>query len=280
MDFIFTDLSCEISQNAINCDKKGAVGATAFREKISQNIEMQNVDFNDCENRRSIVYFTSQIWEMNDMDFILLCDRLSKDLRSMTGDFVRYKNESFSVLTVGLGNPFFSTDSLGPETVKKIKTGLRGTEGITIYSVIPNVEMNTGIASKEHILALVKSLQPHLVIVIDSLAARSIERLASTVQISNFGLAPGSGLGRNRQKIDSELLGIPVISLGIPTVVNASTMMSEFLSKIRETENGETFFDDLEKRKNYFITPKEIELVIKAGSFLLSEAINAAFSSN
>jgi spore protease len=130
--------------------------------------------------------------------------------------------------------------------------------------------MNTGIESTKYILAIVKDLRPDLAIVIDSLAARNIDRLASTVQISNFGLSPGSGIGRMRQRIDRETLGIPVISVGIPTVANLSSVISDIM---KETAN-------LNKGKNYFITPKEIELVIKSGAILLSEAINDVFWSN
>lgn len=277
MNYIFSDLMCEISENTIKNNKKGDAGRINFRRNISKNIEFQNIVFDDGEKRHSIVYFTPQIWEINDADFVLLREKLAEDIRSMAVGLIGNENKNPSVLTVGLGNPFFSTDSLGPETVQNIKTASLGSKGANILSVIPNVKMNTGIESAEHVVALVRRVCPHLVIVIDSLAARSIDRLASTVQISNFGLAPGSGLGRMREKLDRETLGVPVISLGIPTVVNLSTVMNDYFNKIGNLKFNSHALDSLEKRKNFFITPKEIELVIKSGAFLLSEAVNSAF---
>ena len=277
MNYIFSDLMCEISENTIKNNKKGDAGRINFRRNISKNIEFQNIVFDDGEKRHSIVYFTPQIWEINDADFVLLREKLAEDIRSMAVGLIGNENKNPSVLTVGLGNPFFSTDSLGPETVQNIKTASLGSKGANILSVIPNVKMNTGIESAEHVVALVRRVCPHLVIVIDSLAARSIDRLASTVQISNFGLAPGSGLGRMREKLDRETLGVPVISLGIPTVVNLSTVMNDYFNKIGNLKFNSHASDSLEKRKNFFITPKEIELVIKSGAFLLSEAVNSAF---
>ena len=277
MNYIFSDLMCEISENTIKNNKKGDAGRINFRRNISKNIEIQNIVFDDGEKRHSIVYFTPRIWEINDADFVLLREKLAEDIRSMAVGLIGNENKNPSVLTVGLGNPFFSTDSLGPETVQNIKTASFGSKGANILSVIPNVKMNTGIESAEHVVALVRRVCPHLVIVIDSLAARSIDRLASTVQISNFGLAPGSGLGRMREKLDREMLGVPVISLGIPTVVNLSTVMHDYFNKIGNLKFNSHALDSLEKRKNFFITPKEIELVIKSGAFLLSEAVNSAF---
>ena len=277
MNYIFSDLMCEISENTIKNNKKGDAGRINFRRNISKNIEIQNIVFDDGEKRHSIVYFTPRIWEINDADFVLLREKLAEDIRSMAVGLIGNENKNPSVLTVGLGNPFFSTDSLGPETVQNIKTASFGSKGANILSVIPNVKMNTGIESAEHVVALVRRVCPHLVIVIDSLAARSIDRLASTVQISNFGLAPGSGLGRMREKLDREMLGVPVISLGIPTVVNLSTVMHDYFNKIGNLKFNSHALDSLEKRKNFFITPKEIDLVIKSGAFLLSEAVNSAF---
>jgi len=270
MNHIFTDLACEIADNTVESNKKSSYPTHIFRQKISENIEKQTINFENVENKRSIIYFTPQIWEINDVDFFLLQSKMSDDISSMVTEQMAGKNDIYSVLTVGLGNPFFSTDSLGPETVKNIKTGLQGAGKRRVYSIVPDVEINTGIESTKYILAMVNSLRPNLVIVIDSLAARSIYRLASTVQISNYGLSPGSGLGRSRQQIDKETLGIPVISIGIPTVANLSSFM------YGDTKKS----DDIEKRKKYFITPKEIELIIKSGAILLSETINKAFWGN
>ena len=200
--------------------------------------------------------------DLNNIDFNHLRDALSLNIRDLINDCLNVTNNIYSVLTVGLGNPIFSTDSLGPETIKNIKTSPKNAQGKAVYSIIPNVEINTGIQSTSHVVSLTQNLHPDLVIVIDSLSARSIDRLASTVQISNYGLAPGSGLGRSRQRIDKDLLGIPVISIGIPTVVDLSAI----------TNN--------DRNKKFFVTPNEIEIVIKTGSFLLSDAINSAIWGN
>ena len=261
----FSDLACENFKSTEKAAQKQCK-TNIFFERISDKIERQTFTFTDGDNKKSTVYFIPPLTEISDIDFDHSKALLSSNIRALIDECSDIKNDAFSILTVGLGNPIFSTDSLGPETVKNIKTTSINAKKKAVYSVIPNVEINTGIPSASHILALSQGLRPDVVIVVDSLAAGSIERLASTVQISNYGLAPGSGLGRTRQRIDKDLLGIPVISIGIPTVVDLSAVISNEKSA------------DIEKK--YFVTPNEIELVIKAGSILLSDAINSAIWGN
>ena len=260
-----SDLACENYKKAQKAEKSSAE-PDIFYEKISNRIEKQTFTFRDGCNKKSTVYFTPHLTELIDEDFVYIRTLISANIIEFLNDFLYTKRKDFSVLTVGLGNPAFSTDSLGPETVKNIKTTFKKKQGKAVYSIIPNVEINTGIQSSSHVLSLTKSLKPDVVMVIDSLAARSLDRLASTIQISNFGLSPGSGLGRTRQRIDKDLLGIPVISIGIPTVVDLSAITNI---------NGST-----DIKKKYFVTPNEIEIVIKTGAFLLSDAINSAIWGN
>lgn len=265
MNCNLSDLACENYKSSPKREKNN-IEPTIFYNKISDKIEKQTFVFDGSDNKKSTVYFTPHLTELVDEDFAYIRSLISANIIEFLNDCLYTTSNDFSVLAVGLGNPAFSTDSLGPETVKNIKAASKSKSGKAVYSIIPNVEMNTGIQSAFHVLSLTKSLKPDVVIVIDSLSARSLDRLAATIQISNFGLSPGSGLGRTRQRIDKDLLGIPVISIGIPTVVDLSAIMYNI--------------EAASINKKYYVTPNEIEIVIKTGAFLLSDAINFAIWGN
>ena len=114
-------------------------------------------------------------------------------------------------------------------------------------------------------------------VVVDALAARSCSRLASTVQISDSGIVPGSGVGNYRTAITSETLGVPVIAIGVPTVVNSSTLVWDALKEAHIVEIGDELQAVLENGKSFFVSPKESDLISDAVSELLSDAISEAF---
>ncbi|MBQ7380934.1 MAG: GPR endopeptidase, partial [Clostridia bacterium] len=116
-----------------------------------------------------------------------------------------------------------------------------------------------------------------LVLAIDALAARSSSRLAATVQLCDSGIAPGSGVGNERKAISSETVGVPVIALGVPTVVNSSTLVWDALEKAGVSEVSEELREVLENGKSFFVTPKESDLITEQVSSLLADAIDLAF---
>ena len=193
--------------------------------------------------------------------------------------------QSGLVLVVGLGNNDITPDAVGPRTVHQVlatrhisgeiasQTGfdaLRPTAAIA-----PGVLGQTGIETSEIIRSIVQDIQPSAVIVIDALAARSAARLGNTIQISNSGISPGSGVMNSRKELSKRTLGVPVISIGIPTVVDAATLAGDLLDCDEK---------NLDKRRRLFepqgqammITPREIDTLIGRACKTLSLAINKA----
>lgn len=139
------------------------------------------------------------------------------------------------VLIIGLGNNKSTPDSLGYEVLKNITVtrhlfildNVKGYRNISILE--PNVFGNTGIESKDIILGVVKEIKPNFIIAIDSLLAFSIDRMQKTIQITNTGISPGSGIGNNRGEISQKNLKIPVIAIGVPTVVSSIVIVNDTL---------------------------------------------------
>lgn len=181
-----------------------------------------------------------------------------------------------TVLTAGLGNQSITPDALGPACCEMIlatrhiekefalSAGLGSLRPSAVIS--PGVLGQTGVETAEIIKGMADFIKPSAVIVIDALAARKMSRLGCTVQMSDSGIVPGSGVGNNRSRVSRETLGVPVISVGIPTVVDAHTLASE-LSGNAVSESDE---------ENMIITPREIDLVISRGARLLGLAVNKA----
>jgi spore protease len=160
---------------------------------------------------------------------------------------------------------------------------------IEMSGIAPGVLAQTGMETAEIILSVTKEIKPSLVIAIDSLASRKISRLATTVQLSNSGISPGSGVGNHRRAIDSDLLGTSVMSLGVPTVVDAATLSYDVLEEAYNYLNiqpderitREILKASLEETNgNFFVTPKESDVIINEVSKVIAYAINRAFYSD
>lgn len=190
------------------------------------------------------------------------------------------------VLVVGLGNPEITPDALGPRCVSKVlatrhitgelarSTGLDRLRAVAVLKT--GVTGQTGIETGELILSVVKRIKPTAVIVIDALASLRLERLGCTLQISDTGIAPGAGVGNHRTKICKETLGVPVIALGVPTVVDAVTMVSDLVDVQNEAQQRELREKVSPRGSTMVVTPKEIDLLIDRASQLLSLSINMA----
>lgn len=213
-----------------------------------------------------------------------------------------------SILVAGIGNREMAPDALGPmvadhlfvtrhliQTYGKESEITRGMGCVS--ALAPGVMAQTGIETREILVGAVKETKPDLLIVIDALAARSVKRLNKTIQITNTGIAPGAGVGNRRYGIDEESMGIPVIAIGIPTVIDAATIVNDtvgnLLAIMDETKNrlseriweGVAPFDEQERYQlvrelmdpemmNMFVTPKNIDEIIVQMSYTLSEALN------
>ena len=191
-----------------------------------------------------------------------------------------------TVLVAGLGNRDITPDALGPDCISLLlATRHLGGElekipalsGLnSVAGIVPGVLGNTGIETAEILKGIVRQIEPVAVIVIDALAARSLERLGNTVQMCDTGVSPGSGVGNRRREINRELLGVPVIAVGVPTVVDGITVALDVLEAGGVTLSEEKRDKILQSEKGMMVTPKEIDLVIKRASSLVALAINRA----
>ena len=197
-------------------------------------------------------------------------------------------------LVVGLGNREVTADALGPQVVDNLlitrhvvknygKAAYNCTRMNLVSSIEPGVMAKTGMETAEIISGVVKETGPDVLIVVDALAARSTRRLNRTIQITNTGIQPGSGVGNHRNALTQETLGVPVIAIGIPTVVDAATIVGDALEKLM---SGEKEFDAVKymgqhrmafaELNNMYMTGKDIDSVVKRVSYTVSEGINIA----
>lgn len=204
------------------------------------------------------------------------------------------KKQGVSILVVGLGNREVTADALGPRVLDNllITRHIVRTYGRAAYesncvnevsSFEPGVMAKTGMETAEIVKGVVAQAGPDALIVVDALAARSTRRLNRTIQITNTGIQPGSGVGNHRNALTEESLGLPVIAIGVPTVVDAATIVNDALERIaankkeldnwRSMERYHTAFSEL---NNMYMTGKDIDAMIKRVSYTLSEGINIA----
>ena len=199
-----------------------------------------------------------------------------------------------SVLVIGLGNAAITADALGPQVVDNLQMtrhiikeyGLRGIKHKKMHrisGIAPGVMAQTGMETAEIVQGIVSETKPDVVVAIDALAARSVRRLSRTIQITDTGIHPGSGVGNHRNGLTEENLQVKVIGIGVPTVVDAATIvhdsMAHLLDTLEETEQKE-FLDEMIAPNLYsmFVTPKDVDETIKYLSFTISEGLNIAFS--
>lgn len=190
------------------------------------------------------------------------------------------------VLVCGLGNINITPDALGPKSAGRIlatrhitgelarSTGLDKLRPVAVLST--GVTGQTGIETFEYIESIVKKVRPTAVIAIDALASRRLKRLGCTVQISDTGISPGAGVQNHRKKITSDSVGVPVIAIGVPTVVDAVTLVADLLD-VEDAKTTEDLKMALSPRNSQMVvTPKEIDLLIDRASRFISLGINCA----
>ena len=201
--------------------------------------------------------------------------------------------QEFSVMVVGLGNRDVTADALGPNVVDNLtitrhmvkeygKAAFNKNRVHMISGLVPGVMSKTGMESQEIIKGVVEKTKPDVVVVVDALAARSTKRLNRTIQITNTGIHPGSGVGNNRNAITQEALGVPVIAIGVPTVVDAATSVSAaFETMMRQAGEEPIDIQDellsgLGELYNMYVTGKDVDYEIKQISHIICNALNSA----
>lgn len=179
-----------------------------------------------------------------------------------------------SVLVVGVGNKTVTPDALGPKAAEGVmatrhipkslaeKLGLKGLKSVSV--ICPGVLGQTGMEAKEIIEGAVERLRPDAIIIVDALAAREVARLGRTVQLSNTGIAPGSGVGNSRTELSEKTLGVKCVTVGVPTVVDASTLCYDLIGENRR------------EHESMIVTPRDIDRMIEKSGQVIAYSLNIA----
>lgn len=217
---------------------------------------------------------------------------VSEELARHLRQLIDLKKEK-SILVVGLGNQAITSDSLGPHVVENIRMtrhiireyGLKGMGEEKMHrtsGLVPGVMAQTGMETSEIVRGVVEETKPDVVIAVDALAARSTKRLNRTIQITDTGINPGSGVGNHRIGLSEDNLKVKVIGIGVPTVVDAATIvhdsMAHLLEALDEAEQKEFLEEMISPHlHSMFVTPKDVDETVKYLSFTISEGLNMAF---
>lgn len=287
-----TDLACEARPTAL--PKETGIRANEWEEDGINISDLHILDRKAAEDcglscGRYITLSRPRLWSLSEDVYTSFRNQLAAQLkmlaREMTG---RSPDAQFGVLVAGLGNRDITPDAIGPLTVDKLEVtrhlqshspqAFRAIGRCMLSALAPGVLGQTGIETVELIRGAVENARPDLVIAVDALVARSCERLASTVQLSDRGIAPGSGIGNNRKSICADTVGAPVLALGVPTVVDSSTLVYDALARAGIGEISDELREVLENGRGFFVSPKESDVIAAQISSLLAEAIETAFT--
>jgi len=232
------------------------------------------------EKGKYITVQMDKVYEITDDDFESIVDSIAK----IIGEFCNVKH-SGRILIAGIGNREITADSLGPKTIDRIMV-TRGLEKTmphlicdsafsSVSAISANVFGVTGIESAELIDGISRVLKPSLIIAIDALATTSIERLCKTIQISNTSLTPGGGVDNTRKEISSQQLNVPMISIGMPTVIDVKTILSN--AKLSEIQIADILSD---YANSLLAIPPRIDLATDIAAKLIAFSLNKAFHYN
>jgi len=196
------------------------------------------------------------------------------------------ETRDLSVMVVGLGNREITADAVGPLAVDALIVTrhlkdhepeiFRGMACCAVSALAPGVLGQTGMEIAEIVAGAARRCSPDAIIVIDALAARSCDRLAATVQLTDTGISPGSGVGNDRCALTSDTMGVPVIALGVPTVVDSSTLVYDALAQAGIEQVDERLRKILENGRRFYVSPKEADVITERTAKILAHAINRA----
>jgi len=303
-----TDLASERRDiyNKANKLENDIDGIESEKEEINENIKVERVKITNENGEKAIGkpignYITIDVKKLKiaqDEDIEKAAETLANELKKVVDMHIDNQGE---VLVVGLGNIYVTPDSLGPKVINEIEVTRHIIKYLPQYveegtrevsAVSPGVLGTTGIETVEILKGIVDNVKPKLVIVIDALASRSIERISSTVQISDTGIVPGAGVGNTRNEISIKTLGIPVIAIGIPTVVETAVLVNDsldlFIKKLQDEAKSNEYLNNLKQEDNYeeirevlvpndynlIVTPKEIDDLIENMKDIVAKGIN------
>ncbi len=262
--------------------KKKTLDGVIFTERESEGITINDVSIVNDEGSRLLLkpqgrYITLISDGIPDKTF-----HNENFIRALSKEIASLIPKKGTALVLGLGNSDITPDALGP----KCASGIISTRHIqrrgepsffrSVCAIAPGVLGKTGIEAAETVKGICQKVKPDFIIAVDALASRSVARLGTTVQLCNSGITPGSGVGNHRSAIDEKSLGVPVIAIGVPTVVDGATMTLDLLERSGLSSDDEIFHSEIEKESRVFVTPKDIDRLITCCASVLSLAINKA----
>ena len=304
-----TDLALErrdIYQKVNNLKQIDGIKST--EEEINEKLKVTRVEILNKNGEKAIGkpvgnYVTIDVKKLKlaeDEDIQKASEVVTKELKKIINI---HTDKQGDILVVGLGNIYVTPDALGPKVINEIDV----TRHIIKYlpqfvddntrpvsAISPGVLGTTGIETIEILKGIVDNIHPKLLIAIDALASRSIERISSTIQISDTGIVPGAGVGNTRQEISQKTLNIPVVSIGIPTVVELATLVSDgidiFIDRLQDKAESNEYLNRLQQNDKYeevkealnvgdynmIVTPKEIDDLIENMKDIVARGINFA----
>ena len=309
---IRTDLAVEAKEiyESENKNSKNKIPGVVVKEYTESEIKVTDVTILDETGEKAMgkpkgTYTTIDMPKFTHYDSGIMENVsrvLSKSITNITN-----LDDSMTALVVGLGNWNITPDAVGPKVISKlmITRHLKQLvpdsidEGVRpVCAIAPGVLGITGIETGEIIRAIADKIKPNLIICIDALASRKMERVNSTIQIGNTGISPGSGVGNKRMEISEKTLGVPVIAIGVPTVVDAATMANDTIDLVieelvKQSRQDSEFYNMLknidkeEKQRliqevlnpyvgGLMVTPKDIDMVIDSVSKIIATGINLA----
>lgn len=310
-----TDLALE-AREKFEQDNVEIKGVRLEKEQISPELFLTKLVI-ETENGAKVMgkpkgkYYTLEapnLLDLGEVEAKQIAVHVSRVIRDILPDL----SENASILVAGLGNREVTPDSLGPNVVDQmvITRHLIQEFGDYIFcfehnrkisGIIPGVMAQTGMETEEIIRGVIQETHPDCLVVIDALAARSTKRLNRTIQITDAGIHPGSGVGNNRNAINQKSMGIPVVAIGIPTVVDAASIVTDAMSEMIQAMADSDYLrqlgcsldtlDDYEKQElirdmispqlnAFYVTPKDIDEAIGQISSIVSEAINLSILGN
>lgn len=249
----------------------------AIQNKLLKNTRTYRVDgiqiklFHHHDFHYTNILFSSLIMESS---FQQIKNLFILELRKYLKKYHIKKKDS--ILVVGLGNKNISSDSLGTKVISYVKaTGHMNDLGLShfrpVYTFLPGVMNDTGMETFKSVKAITKEIKPNLIVIVDSFISGSVEYLNRLIQITDCGIIPGSGICHYQEEISTKTLGIPVIVIGVPTAIEASTIIKDAL-QIEE--------EQVEFKKGYdlIVSTKDIDIFVNQIAKLLGEGINQTFN--
>ena len=218
--------------------------------------------------------------EQRELSFLV-----TNELRKLLSPYLPKDGRSGEILVVGIGNRDIASDSLGPLTAGRtdVTRHIKQIDGVTfekmgrhsVSAINSGVMGETGMDTAEIIKGIVSKTMPDVIIAVDSLASAKTENLGAVIQICDSGISPGAGIGNRNCRVDRESVGVPVIAVGIPTVVSSATLVGSVLVNqgVRITAS---ISEELERGRNFFVAPKECDIICKVAARVLADGINGA----